>query len=215
MEIVALIFTIVALIPIVAYLCLQLFYKPKISIRVGGDQQGNKIINVLEKGEISFAICASTKFKTYISEIWVNFNNIEVDLSKTKGAETRITTERQFPVSILFSGLKTIKVGYLQANFFSYNSISENFSIKITVRVETDEADLPFLLTMFPSPKVIFERIVEFKVVKGMISDLNQLGLKLNPGESIQVEGVQSQEAVYVNSEKALSQIKIIEICKE
>lgn len=215
MEIAAIILSIIALIPFYAYLWLRWFYSPKIIIRVGGDQQGIEVIQVPESGNVPFGISMGSKLKAFISEVWVSFNDEEVDLHKTKGGERRITTDNQFPMAVLFPERRAIKQCYLQTNYFDYKQRADNFSVKITARAETDEAELPFLLNMFPAPKVIAERVVKFKVVKGMINDLKKLGLTMLPGVSIQSEGIQSQEAFWAVADRGVAQVKVREIIED
>src|SRR3989344_4372761 len=212
MEIAAIILSIIALIPLCGYLWLRWFYSPKIIIRVGGDQQGVELIQVPEKDSIPFGISTRSGLKTFISEVWVSFNDDCVNLSKTKGGEKRITTDNQFPMAILFSDRRAVKQSYLQTNYFDYEPKIDNFSVKIIVRAETDEAELPFLLNMFPAPKIIAKRLIGFKVAKGMEHDLRKLGLTIRPGESIQGEGIQSQEAFWAVADKGIAQVKIREI---
>jgi len=145
----------------------------------------------------------------------VSFNDDEVDLSKTRGGEKRITTNIQFPLAILFSERRIAKQGYLQTNYFDYEPRVDNFSVKISVRAEADEAELPFFLNMFPAPKVVSERIVKFKVIKGMAHDLKKLGLIVGPGESIQSEGVQSQESFWAVADRGVAQVKVREIIED
>jgi len=42
--------------------------------------------------------------------------------------------------------------------------------------------------------------------------DLKKLGLTIRPGESIQSEGIQSQEAFWAVADKGIAQVKIREI---
>ena len=186
LTIISIILSVIALIPFGAYLWLRWFYSPKIIIRVGGEQQGTEMIQVPESSNVPFGISTGSKLKAFVSEVWVSFNDEEVDLHKTKGGERRITTDNQFPMAVLFPERRAVKQGYLQTNYFDYKQKTDNFSVKITVRAETDEAELPFLLNMFPEPRVIAERVVKFKAVKGMINDLKKLGLIMLPGESVQ-----------------------------
>ena len=126
-----------------------------------------------------------------------------------------MTTDNQFPMAILFIGRRVVRAGYLQTNHFDYKPKTDEFSVKILVRAETDEAELPFLLNMFPAPKIIAERVVRFKVVKGMECDLKKLGLILGPGESLQSEGVQSQEAIWAVADKGTAQVKVREVIED
>lgn len=207
--------SIIVLIPFCAYLWLRWFYSPKIIIRVGGDQQGVEPIQVPERGNVPFGVSTGSKLKAFISEVWVSFNDEEVDLYKTKGGERRITIDNQFPMAILFPERRAIKQGYLQTNYFDYESKAGHFSVKITTRAETDEAELPFLLNMFPAPKMITARVIKFKVVKGMANDLKKLGLMMLPGESIQSEGVQSQEAFWAVADRGIAQVKVREVIED
>lgn len=208
------ILSIIALIPLGTYFLLRWPYSPRILIRVGGDQQGTEPIQISEKGNVPFGISTGSKVKAFIYEVWVGFNDDEVDLSETKGGEKRITADTQFPLAILFSERRAVKRGYLQTNYFDYEPKADNFSVKILVRAEADEAELPFLLNMFPVPKIVSERIVKFKVIKGITHDLKKLGLTIGPGESIQSEGVQSQESFWAVADKGIAQVKVREITK-
>mgnify|MGYP001596596060 FL=1 len=215
MEIAAIILSVIALIPFCAYLGLRWFYSPKIFIRVGGEQQGADPIEIPERGDVPFGITTGSKIKAFISEVWVSFNDDEVDLSKTKGGERRITTDSRFPLTILFSERRAAKRGYLQTNYFDYESKTDNFSVKISIRAEVDEAGLPFLLNMFPTPKVVSERIVNFRAVEGMAHDLKKLGLTIGPGESLQSEGIQSQEAMWAATDKGIAQVKVRDVIED
>mgnify|MGYP001619770462 CR=1 FL=1 len=215
MEIAAIILSVIALIPFCAYLGLRWFYSPKIFIRVGGEQQGADPIEIPERGDVPFGITTGSKIKAFISEVWVSFNDDEVDLSKTKGGERRITTDSQFPLAILFSERRAVKRGYLQTNYFDYKPKADSFSVKISVRAEVDEAGLPFLLNMFPAPKVVSERIVNLRAVEGMAHDLKKLGLTIGPGESIQSEGIQSQGAFWAVADKGIAQVKVREVIED
>ena len=208
LTIISIILSVIALIPLGAYFLLRSFYSPKIFVRVGGDQQGVEPTQVLERGNVPFGISTGSKIKVFISEVWVSFDDEQVDLSKTKGGEKRITTDNQFPMAILFSERRAVKQGYLQTNYFDYEPKIDNFF----VRAETDETELPFLLNMFPAPKITAERLIGFEVVKGMGHDLKKLGLTIRPGESIQSEGIQSQEAFWAVADKGIAQVKIREI---
>ena len=212
---ISIILSVIALIPLGVYFLLRSFYSPKIFIMVGGDQQGMEPIQVLEKGNVPFGISTGSKIKAFISEVWVSFNDDEVDLSKTKGGEKRITTDIQFPLAILFSERRIAKRGYLQTNYFDYEPKVDSFSVKILVRAEADEVELPFFLNMFPAPKMVSERVIKFEVIKGMVYDLKKLGLTIGPGESIQSEGVQSQESFWAVAEKGIVQVKVREIIKD
>lgn len=207
--------SVVALIPFVAYLLLRWFYSPRILIRIGGDQQDVEPIQVPENGNVPFAISTKSKLKALISEVWVSFDDDNVGLSKTKGGEKRITTDNQFPVALLFSEKRVVKTGYLQTNHFDYEPKTDEFSVKITVRAETDEVELPFFLNMFPVPKINTERIINFKVVKGMERDLKKLGLTIGPGESLQSEGIQSQESFWAVADKGVAQVKVREVIED
>lgn len=215
LAIVTTILSVVALMPLGAYLLLRWLYSPKIFIRVGGEQQDTDPIEIPEKGDVPFGITTGSKIKAFVSEVWVSFNDDEVDLSKTKGGGRRITTDSQFPLAILFSERRAVKRGYLQTNYFDYESKTDNFSVKISVRAEVDEAGLPFLLNMFPAPKVVSERIVNFRAVEGMAHDLKKLGLTIGPGESIQSEGVQSQESFWAVADKGIAQVKVREVIED
>ena len=215
METFAPILSIRAPIPLCTSLWLRWVYSPKIIIRVGGDQQGVELIQVPESGNVPFGISTKSKLKTFVSEVWISFNDEEVDLYKTKGGEKRITTDNQFPMAILFPERRAIKQGYLQTNYFDYKPKVDHFSLKITARAETDEAELPFLLNMFPAPKVITERVIKFKVVKGMVNDLKKLGLTMLPGESMQSEGIQSQEAFWAVADRGSAQVKVREVIED
>lgn len=215
MEIAAIILSVIALVPFCAYLGLRWFYSPKIIIRVGGDQQGIEVIQVPKSGNVPFGISTKSKRKAFISEVWVSFSDEKVDLHKTKGGERRITTDDQFPMAVLFTGRRVVKDGYLQTNHFDYKAKTNEFSVKIVVGAEADETELPFLLNMFPAPKIIAERVVKFKIVKGMECDLKKLGLTIGPGESIQSEGIQSQESFWAVADKGIAQVKVREIIED
>ncbi len=215
LTIISIILSVIALIPLGAYLLLRWFYSPKIFIRIGGEQQGVDPIEVPEKDNVPFGIFTRSNTGVFISEVWISFNDDEVDLSKTRGGQKRITTDAYLPLAILFSEKRAVKSGYLQTNYFDYEPKADTFSIKISVRAEADEAAMPFLLKMFPAPRVVSERIVKFKVIKDMARDLKKLGLTVGPGESIQSEGVQSQESFWAVADKGIAQVKVREITED
>lgn len=210
----SLILAIIALIPLAAYLWLRLFYSPSVAIRVGGDQQGNEPIQLPERGSLAIGISATSNLKLFITEVWVSFPGDGVDLSKTRGGEVKITTDSRFPLAILFSERRAVRKGYLQANYFDYKAGADHFSVKITARTEVDEPELPFLLNMFPAPKKTTERIVHFKIIKGMSYDLKKIGLKILPNEELQMEGAQAQEAILALAEKDTAHLKMMTITK-
>src|SRR3989344_3792846 len=102
MDWIALILSVIALLPLVAFLARWLFFTPKISIRVGGEQ-GGEPIQVPERGNVYFAVSTTSKYRVFISEVWVAYDDDPVDLSQTKGAEERITTDSRFLTALFFS----------------------------------------------------------------------------------------------------------------
>src|SRR3989344_1165024 len=141
MEIAAIILSIIALIPFCAYLWLRWFYSPKIIIKVGGDQQGMEPIQLSEKGNVPFGISTRSKLKTFISEVWVSFDDDCVDLSKTKGGEKRITTDNQFPMAILFSPPFVLDKSTQSSSKLTHTSEINVFNFDL---VEIPNGTLPF-----------------------------------------------------------------------
>lgn len=199
------------LIPLVAYFLHWRFYSPKPFVRVSGEQSGDPI-QIPEKGKISFGVCTKSGCKSVLCEVWVSFNPDEVNLLKTRGAEQRVTVDNKYPLALLFPEKRIIAKGHFQGNYFDYEAINPEFSVKFIVDSEIEATELPFLLNMFPSRKLRTGRVVRFKVTPGYATDLKRDGLQLLPKESIHIEGVQSQEGVIAATSKGVGSIKVIEL---
>lgn len=211
-SIIALIISILALIPIAIYGIQRWMYSPKIIFRVAGEQNGEPI-KTSHVGRINFAVSTKSSHKIILSEVFVGFSPDKVDLSKTKGAETRVDVNTEFPMTLLFPEKRTITKKHLQANYFDYETNNSEFLIKFTAFVNVDETEIPHVLDMFAPKKIRVERIVKFNVAKD--NELFKKGLRLAPGESVLVEGSQAQEAVWAQSEKDSATVKIHEIVKK
>lgn len=211
LTIISLIISLFAIIPLGVYFLHWIFYSPKPFIRVSGEQTGDPI-QIPEKGKVFFAVSTESNLKTKLLEVWVSFNPDEVDLFKTKGAEQRGIVDSIFPFALLFPEQRIIIKGNLQGNYFEYEPKKLEFLVKFTTISEPEQAELPFLINMFPPRKIQIERIVKFQTVKGYTLDLQRNGLKLLPGEYVHLEGVQSQEAVYAATEEGVATLKVREI---
>lgn len=210
-ETLSLIFSLVALYPILVYYLRWQFYTPKIFLRIGGEQ-GGEPIKIPRDGSVFFAVSTPSNRRAFISEIWVNFDSEKVDLWGTKGAEQHITTDEQFPTTILFTDKKAIKKQFPQANYFAYKTENPEFSVKFVVITKVDETELPFFFGIFSPMKNRVERIVKFKVVEGLAPTIQEIGLALLPYERLQVEGVQAQDAVWAATSQGTANVKITEI---
>lgn len=193
-----------------AYIFHKVLYSPKIFFRVGGEQSGEPI-QVAENGREIFAVGTKSTRKIVLSEVLVCYNPDEVDISKTKGADTRITVDAKFPIALVYPERRVVTEKHLQANYFECVPKSPEFSVKLTAVASVDETEIPSLLDMFSPRKVRQERIVKFRVVKERVRDLRNTGLLMGPYEAMQIEGSQSKEAVWAQAEKGSAALKLIE----
>lgn len=199
------------LIPLVVYFLHWRFYSPKPFVRVSGEQSGDPI-QIPEKGKIFFGVCTKSSCKSVLCEVWVSFNPDEVNLLKTRGAEQRVTVDNKYPLALLFPEKRIIAKRHFQGNYFDYEAINPEFSVKFIIDSEIETTELPFLLNMFPSRKLRTSRVVRFKVTQGYTTDPKKDGLRLLPKESIHIEGIQSQEGVYAATSKGVGSLKVIEL---
>lgn len=206
----SLILSAVALIPVIAYYLRWQFYSPRLFVRVGGDQQGQPI-SVPSEGMIQFAIGTKSRRRVYVTEVWVGFDEEGMDLSETKGAGQRFTTEHHFPRALLFSEKRIVIRRHLQGNHFVYRAKAAEFAVRFVAVAEVDEAEMPFLLDMFPPPKRRLVRTVRFRTTSEPRT-LQQLGLAVQPGEALHVEGIQAQEAAWAATDKGEAQVIVREI---
>lgn len=215
LNVIAILISLVALIPLLAYLLHWKFYSPKPFIRVSGEQSGDPI-HIPEKGNILFAVSTKSDRKSVLSEVWVNFNPDEVDLSKTKGAEKRVTVDNrfpnEFPLAILFPEKRIIVKGHFRGNYFDYETKKTDFSVKFIINSQIQTTTLPFLLNMFPARTMQREWIVRFKVIQGYTANIPRYGLALLPKESLHLEGIQSQGAMHAATSKGIGSLKVIEL---
>jgi len=208
---IAILISLIALIPLLAYLLHWKFYSPKPFIRVSGEQLGD-LIHIPEKGNIFFAVSTKSGHKSVLSEVWVSFDPDEADLFKTRGAERRNIADNKFPFALLFSEKRIIVKAHLQGNYFDYEAKKPKFSVKFIINSEIETTELPFLLNMFPVRKIKAERIVRFKVAQEYTANLQRDGLALLPTESMHIEGVQSQEEWHAATSKGTGILKVREI---
>lgn len=202
---------ILALIPLLAYFARA--HLAKVLFRVGGEQQGD-VVSVPRDGTIPFAVLTQSKRRVLLSGAWVAFDPDEVDLSKTKGAEQRITTDRDFPVALLFPELRVVSRGYIQMNYLDYHAKRAEFRFKFTAYATLDAAELPSLLDMFGAKAFRTERMVRFSVAADA-HGLRENGLLVSPGESVSVEGPQAQQAVWAKADKEGTTLRIIEFVEK
>jgi len=80
------------------------------------------------------------------------------------------------------------------------------------LKKKIDGTELPFFLGIFSSMKNRIERIVRFKVIKGLTPTFQETGLTLFPYERLQVEGAQAQDAVWAVASRGTANVKIAEI---
>lgn len=208
----SLIFSIIALIPIVLYFIQRYAYLPKLFFRVGGEQSGEPII-VRKEEKITFAVSTKSLHRVFISEVWVYFNPDEVNLSKTKDAEEKVTTDLDFPVALFFPGTRVVKDKILQGFSWMHVAHSQKFSLKLIAYGHIDEIELPFR-DMFPARSIYSERIIKFQVKADLPYDLKKQGLELVPGERIQIEGGQAQDAFNVVADNP-TPVRVIELFKK
>ncbi len=209
----ALVLSVVALVPFIIYFIQRYAYAPKFFFRVSGEQSGEPII-VPKEGEVMFAVSTKSRHRTFISEVWVYYNPDEVDLSKTEGAEKRVTTEQDYPVALFFSGTRILINMILQGFGWKHTAVSKNFSLKLIAYGQIDETEIPFH-DMFPARKLRSERLVRFEVRDEYQNDLKKNGLPLKPSESLQIEGLQAQSGMWAASDKPAAQLKVIELFKD
>lgn len=213
-EVLSLILGFFGAISLIVYCLHWWVYSPKLFIRIGGEKLGDPI-PVAKEGRIDFACGTDSSRKSGILEVLVSFDPEKVELFRTKGVAKEITVDRKFPMAVVFRDKKEVVRKVLQTNFFDYQSRVDSFAVKITVISEIDPSSLPFLLTMFSPRKVRSEKIVRFLVKEGASMDLKTHGVIIGPKESMQVVGVQSQEAVWAATSKGEATVKIMEVFDE
>ena len=98
---------------------LWLWYTPKISFRIGGDDLGTPIPLPLT-GRVHFAVATRSKRTLQFDELRLSYDPDAVDLSKTKGATASFTTDSEYPAAIGFPGEREVVAGHLQGNYFDY-----------------------------------------------------------------------------------------------
>jgi hypothetical protein len=201
----------VALIPLLVYFARS--YLPKVSFRVGNMLVAEPI-NVPRNGRIHFAVFTESKRRIMMSGVWVEFDPDEVDLSKTKGAEQRLTTDGESPVALFFPEVRIVAKGHLQANHFDYQARKDAFRVNLVAYATVDVAELPWLLDMFGPKTLRVERTLRFSVSADP-SNIPELGLVLRPKEGMSVEGPQAQEAIWAKTDKAGTAVKIIEFAEK
>jgi hypothetical protein len=202
---------IVALIPLLVYFARS--YLPRVSFRVG-DMLGSEPIHVPRSGSIRFAVLTELKKRVILSGVWVEFDPDEVDLSKTKGADQRLTADNEFPVALFFPEVRIISKGHLQANHFDYHTRKDAFRTKLVAYATVDIAELPWLLDMFGPKTFRIERTLYFLVTDDP-GKIPELGLLLRPGEAMSVEGPQAQEAIWAKADKPATKLKLIEFVEK
>jgi hypothetical protein len=200
-----------ALIPLMAYVARYLL--PKVSFRVGGLLLVEPI-RVPKSGTINFAVFTESKRRVLLSGVWVEFDPDEVDLSKTKGAEHRITADSEFPVALFFPEIRIVSKGNLQANHITYQAMKEAFRIKLAAYAAVDVAELPWLLDMFGTKVFRADRLLRFSVSEDL-RDLLELSLAVLPGERMSIEGPQAQEEVWAKADNAGTTMKVIEVAEK
>src|SRR5712664_1661702 len=82
---------------------LWLWYTPKISFRLGGDDLGTPI-PLPPTGRVHFAVATHSKRTLHFDELRLSYDPDAVDLSKTKGATASFTTDSEYPAAIGFLG---------------------------------------------------------------------------------------------------------------
>ncbi len=191
---------------------LWLLWVPRISIRFGGEQLG-EVIPLPRNGRIPFATTVASKRPCRLLRLWVEFNPDEVELS-ARGAELAPSLDVQLAAALTYEGERTIAKKRLAGNFFDYSIRKDGFRVRFVATARRDDAELPFLLSMFPSRTIRFNRTAYFVVGKVDQLSLTKYGVPLRPGESVEMCGEQSEEAVYAATEKGTAKVRAIEFLK-
>jgi hypothetical protein len=190
-------------------------YSPMAGFRVGGEELGGDGIAVPMAGRVPLAVFTDSKRRLEIENLRISYDPENVDLAKTKGAHTLITTDRRYPVALRFAGPRELVAGHLQGAYFDYMAKRPAFRVKLTTTLRARQEELPYWARVFGSNSRTVERIVEFTASKGAAWTLPESGLRLEPGESLEVEGVQSQEGASCATKKGTAYGRVIEILKD
>ena len=181
--------TVLAIIPIVSYIITRVYYRPKIFLKIGGQQSGTPIPLPSTRGQIWIGVGTMIDKETIIQEVFLQSRSNEVELNSKEGFLT-ITLDEDFRSALHFSGswlIKKMNSKLFVARYKVQDSIKQ-FPIKILVYAKIDESEVPFPWDMI-LPKIHkYEFIAQFKVEdsKGkMIENLKKYGYPLEPGESI------------------------------
>jgi hypothetical protein len=183
---------------------------PRLFCRVAGEQSGEPIPLVAIEGSISFAIGTTTKRGVELLLVSVSATD-EVEI-RSKDGERVLTRDHDFPFAVEFRDSRELARGHLQGLSVSYRAAASSFQLKIRMLAALKEEDLGFLLDMFSPRKVKRERIVRFRVDPSLKLTLQQSGLVLRPGEAVQVQGKQAQDAFWAAADKEGSQVLVREL---
>lgn len=187
---------------------------PRIFFRVAGEQSGNPIC-VKRNARIPFAVSTRSSGYVNIINVSVYFDDNQINLFKTLGVQKEMSTDRVFPMAIIFPEKKEVKKYTLQSNYFDVQEKVDNFSVKLVAVAEPDHSRLPFWLSILPARTVRKEKIIHFRVDLNLQEDMRKQGLLLKPRESIQIIGVQSQSEMSAVADKGTVAVDVREILND
>lgn len=211
MEIASLILSIVGAASILAYLVRQ-FISPRIFFRVSGEQAGEPI-TLKPEGQVSFAIGTTSKRSVVVSKMWIDTED-GVEISGKDGKKG-LTTDRCFPVTVVFAAQRIVTQAHLQGVSVRYKATAPAFRLKVGAIAALEETDQGFLVDMFPPRRVKRERTVAFRVDGNARLSLQQSGLAVHPGEALHVDGAQAQDAMWAATEKGTAEVQVRELLDE
>ncbi|MBI4394549.1 MAG: hypothetical protein HY556_12270 [Euryarchaeota archaeon] len=209
----ALLLSIVALIPLLAYAVQRTAFAPRIRFRVAGEQQGEPI-PVTPNGRIIFGIGTESRRRVRVTDVFALGDPAIVDLSKTKGTEVRMSIDAGFPLGIFFPGPYVITKGHHHGFYWQHESRAPAFSIKLVAEGQVEDTEVPPILDMVPTRRFRAERIVLFVVKDTGDQDIHAAGYTVGPGEALHVDGVQAQEALFAAANKENTPVRVLEVTK-
>jgi hypothetical protein len=185
-------------------------YSPTAGFRVGGEEDGGAIAVLLAE-RVSVAVFTDSKRSLEFENLRIAYDPDDVDLGKTRGAETVVTTDSNYPVAISFASKREVVAGHLQGAYFDYVARRPSFRVKLTTTLRARQEDLPYFARVFGSNSHTVERVVEFAASTDTVWTLPRSGLPIRPGESVVLQGVQSQEAVSCATKEGTAYGRVIE----
>jgi hypothetical protein len=134
-----------------------------------------------------------------------------VGISGKDGAPI-LTTDPAFPYALEFHDTRGVTRNHLQGISVNYKTKTSAFELKIKTLAALREEEQGFLLDMFAPRKITSERIVGFRVDPNENLAPQQSGLMIRPGEALQVQGRQAQDAFWAAADKEGSKLLIREL---